>query len=240
MSTFPPEALMTRRALVFPPAWRRLGLLGVVVLLSGSPRAQPQPAGRAREPIIGGPCEGCEGVFEGLPARLASVTRIARAGEPGQPMIIDGVVRDTRGAPIGGVIVYAYHTDAGGIYRPVQDAPGASARRHGQLRGWAVTDSVGRYQFVTIRPGHYPERNAPQHVHMHVIEPRCCTYYIGSIVFRDDPLLTDAARDRTRADRGGSGLADPTRGADGRWRVRRDIRLGAGVPGYDEARRRRP
>jgi protocatechuate 3,4-dioxygenase beta subunit len=153
-------------------------------------------------------------------------------------MTIDGVVRDRAGTPVAGVIVYAYHTDARGIYRPVEDAPGASARRHGQLRGWAVTDSVGRYQFVTIRPGHYPERNAPQHVHMHVIEPGCCTYYIGSIVFRDDPLLTGVAREKARADRGGSGLATPTRGADGVWHVRRDIRLGVGVPGYGEARRR--
>jgi len=236
--TFLSEALMTQRALVFPPASRRLGLLAVVALLSGSARAQPQPAGRAREPIIGGPCEGCEGVFEGLPATLPPVTRLAQAGEPGRPMTIDGVVRDRAGTPVAGVIVYAYHTDARGIYRPVEDAPGASARRHGQLRGWAVTDSVGRYQFVTIRPGHYPERNAPQHVHMHVIEPGCCTYYIGSIVFRDDPLLTGVAREKARADRGGSGLATPTRGADGVWHVRRDIRLGVGVPGYGEARRR--
>jgi protocatechuate 3,4-dioxygenase beta subunit len=219
---------------------RRLAIIAVCILLPSLASGQSQPSGRAREPIIGGPCEGCEGVFEGLPATLASATRIARAGEPGQPMVIDGVVRNTRGAPVAGVIVYAYHTDASGIYRPIENAPGSSARRHGQLRGWAMTDSLGRYRFITIRPGHYPQRNAAQHVHMHVTEPGCCTYYLGSIVFRDDPLLTDAARDETRADRGGSGLATPTRGADGVWHVRRDIRLGAGVPGYDEARRRRP
>jgi protocatechuate 3,4-dioxygenase beta subunit len=151
-------------------------------------------------------------------------------------MIIDGVVRDRRGEAVAGIIVYAYHTDANGIYRPLENAPGTSARRHGQLRGWAVTDSLGRYRFITIRPGHYPQRNAPQHVHMHVIEPGCCTYYIGSIVFDDDPLLTDAARREAEADRGGSGLTSPTRDANGVWHVRRDITLGAGVPGYDEAR----
>ena len=103
-----------------------------------------------------------------------------------------------------------------------------------------MTDSLGHYRFITIRPGHYPQRNAPQHVHMHVIEPGFCTYYIASIHFDDDPLLSDATRRSEDAGRGGSGLTHPTRGADSVWHVRRDIQLGAGVPGYGEARRQRP
>ncbi|CAN5919649.1 hypothetical protein BH11GEM1_BH11GEM1_21250 [soil metagenome] len=214
--------------------------IAICITVATTASAQHQLGGGHNEPIIGGPCEGCEGVFEGVPATLSSVTRIAPPGEPGEPMIVDGIVRDRRGAAVAGIIVYAYHTDASGIYRPLENAPGASARRHGQLRGWAITDSLGRYRFNTIRPGYYPQRNAPQHVHMHVIEPGYCTYYIGSIVFRDDPLLNDAARRKAEADRGGSGLVSPTRDANGVWHVRRDIRLGVGVPGYDEAHRRRP
>jgi len=207
--------------------------------VSASARAQGRAATRTREPVIGGPCEGCEGVFEGLPATLSSVTGLLPPEEPGQRMIIDGTVRDQHGAPARGVIVYAYHTDASGIYRPLGNAPGDAARRHGALRGWAMTDSLGHYRFITIRPGYYPQRNAPQHVHMHVIEPGCCTYYIASINFDDDPLLNDAARRAATAGRGGSGLTHPTRGADGVWHVRRDIQLGAEVPGYAEARRQR-
>jgi protocatechuate 3,4-dioxygenase beta subunit len=30
-----------------------------------------------REPIVGGPCEGCEAVFEGVPEHLVSRARIA-------------------------------------------------------------------------------------------------------------------------------------------------------------------
>lgn len=201
--------------------------------------AQQKADARPREPIIGGPCEGCEGVFEGLPDTLSSVTRIAPPGEPGQPLIIDGTVRDQRGEPAPGIIVYAYHTDASGIYRQLDNAPGEWARRHGQLRGWAKTDSLGHYRFITIRPGHYPGRDAPEHVHMHVIEPGCCTYYIASIHFDDDPLLSDATRQSDADGRGGSGLTHPTRDADGVWHVRRDIQLGAGVPGYAEARAKR-
>lgn len=214
--------------------------IAVCITVPATAWAQHQRGGGHREPIIGGPCEGCEGIFEGLPARLSSVARIAPPGERGEPMIIDGIVRDHGGAAVAGIIVYAYHTDVNGIYRPLENTPGRSARRHGQLRGWAVTDSLGRYRFITIRPGHYPQRNSPQHVHMHVIEPTCCTYYIGSVVFRDDPLLDDAGRRKAEADRGGSGLVSPTRDAGGMWHVRRDIRLGVGVPNYDEAHRLHP
>ena len=67
---------------------------------------------------------------------------------------------------------------------------------------------------------------------MHVIEPGCCTYYIDSIQFDDDPRLTPEERARADEGRGGSGILTPVRDADGAWAVRRDIRLGAGVPGY--------
>ena len=221
-----------------------LASLYLAIVLGGavshSANAQHQAAARIREPIIGGACEGCEGVFEGLPATLSSRTTLAPPGEPGEPMIIDGIVRDQQGIPARGIIVYAYHTDANGIYRPLANASGDAARRHGQLRNWAVTDSLGHYRFVTIRPGHYPKRDTPQHVHMHVIEPGCCTYYIASIHFDDDPLLSDSTRRSEDAGRGGSGLARATRSADGAWHVHRDIRLGAGVPGYAEAQQRRP
>ncbi len=207
--------------------------------VSDTANAQDQAAIQINVPIIGGPCEGCEGVFEGLPATLSSIARLAPPGEPGESMIIDGIVHDHRGAPVRGIIVYAYHTDVNGIYRPLGSASGDAARRHGQLRGWAMTDSLGHYRFITIRPGHYPQRNDQQHVHMHVIEPRCCTYYIASIHFDDDPLLSDATRRSEDGGRGGSGLTHPTRRADGAWQARRDIQLGKGVIGYGEARGQR-
>jgi protocatechuate 3,4-dioxygenase beta subunit len=70
---------------------------------------------------------------------------------------------------------------------------------------------------------------------MHIIEPGCCTYYLTSIHFDDDPLLAREERDRVESGRGGSGLVSPERDADGLWRVTRDIHLGEGVPGYEEA-----
>lgn len=173
-----------------------------------------------REPVLGGACEGCDWVFDGLSPSLASRARIAPAGEPGSPMTIEGVVSTPGGKPAANVVVYAYHTDAGGLYPP-------AANRHGRLRGWALTDAEGQYRFDTIRPGAYPGRQVPEHVHMHVIEAGIGTYYIDNLEFLDDPLLTTRRTDG----RAGNGLSMPTRVA-GIWQARRDIALGRNIPGY--------
>lgn len=203
----------------------------VTLSVAPTPCSDVAVQGRAREPIIGGPCEGCEAVFEGLPETLMPVGRIAPVREPGAALTIRGTVYDVRGRPVPGVIVYAYHTDAGGVYPPDERPPGQAASRHGRLRGWVLTDRQGRYRFETIRPGSYPSGDNPAHVHMHVIEVGCCTYYVDSIHFDDDPLLTMDDRGAVGG-RGGSGLVHPERVENGGWVVTRDIRLGEGVPGY--------
>jgi protocatechuate 3,4-dioxygenase beta subunit len=190
------------------------------------------PAGeRPDEPVVGGPCEGCEAVFQGLPEQIPSRARIAPGDEPGVRMRIEGTVRDDAGRPVAGVIVYAYHTDDHGEYPPDTRFPGKAAYRHGRLRAWAMSDESGRYAFDTIRPAGYPGTTIPAHVHMHVIEVGRCTYWIDDINFEDDPRLSGDARDR-RGARGGSGLAKPVQDAGGVWVVTRDIQLGANVPGY--------
>ena len=186
----------------------------------------------ASEPIVGGPCEGCEAVFHGRPARIATTARLAPPGEAGEPMILSGVVRTPGGAPAAGIVVYAYHTDARGVY-PTDDAlRGSAAGRHGRLRGFVRTDASGTYRFESIRPAGYPGTGIPQHVHLHVIEPGRCTYWIDDVLFEDDPRLTEAQRRAHDHGRGGSGIVRPTRAADGTWIVRRDIVLGAGIPDY--------
>ena len=179
----------------------------------------------ANEPVIG-ECEGCESVFVGMPQEIAASARIAPVGEPGEPLVLEGTVRDARFRAVPGIIVYAYQTDAQGIY------PKGSTR-HGRLRGWARTDAAGHYRFETIRPAAYPGNSVPQHIHMHVIEPGRGTYYIDDVVFDDDPLLTMAQRRQMVLGRGGMGLVAPER-SGGVWRVRRDIGLGESVEGYPD------
>jgi protocatechuate 3,4-dioxygenase beta subunit len=200
----------------------------------GSAHAQNGLQTGGREPIIGLPCEGCEAVFEGLPDTFDSTARIAPLDQPGEPLRIEGTVYDGSGRPAPGVIVYAYHTDARGIYPRDERLRGSAAYRHGKLRAWVKTDDRGRYRFDTIRPASYPNRENPAHVHMHVIEPGCCTYYITSIHFEDDPLLSEEERDRVVTGRGGSGLVQLERDESAVWVARRDIVLGKGVPEYPE------
>lgn len=210
-----------------------LGLL-VAVGCRGGGEVVPGPP--AREPVVG-PCEGCEAVFEGMPAVLDWSGRIAPEGEPGEPLVVEGTVFGDDGAPAAGTIVYAYHTDARGLYPPGEGPPGSAAVLHGRLRGWVRADASGRYRFETMRPAGYPDSDLPQHVHMHVIEPGCCTYYIDDVVFDDDPRLTPRKREELVTGRAGSGLTSPQRDDRGRWRVTRDIHLGVAIPGHPRAAR---
>jgi len=190
----------------------------VLVCLASGP-------GFGDEPVVGGPCEGCEYVFVDMPAELHSRAEIAPADEPGERMIIEGTVRTLAGEPAKGIVVYAYHTDAGGVYP-------RGKTRHGRLRGWAQTDEDGSYRFDTIRPGAYPGRNISQHVHLHVIERGRATYYIANLEFDDDPLLTPSQRQRAPQGRGGNGIDHPAKDEDGIWRVRRDITLRLNIRDY--------
>lgn len=208
-------------------------IAGVLIVVAILGCAKPiAVSSDGREPIVGGPCEGCEAVFEGLPANLSERARIAPPAQPGEPMRIEGRVKHRDGAAAIGTIVYAYHTDVHGIYPKDDRVRGQACYQHGTLRGWAVAGEDGRYRFDTIRPAGYPESGIPAHVHMHVIEPGRCTYYIDSIHFTDDPKLTPAHREAEDQGRGGSGIVTPSRDSDGTWRVRRDIVLGENIPGY--------
>ncbi len=183
------------------------------------------------EGVVGLPCEGCEAVFNGLPDQFVHSARIAPTSEPGEPLHLQGTVRDSKGLAQAGVVIYAYQTDRKGRY-PRDLAVSGSALRHGRLRAWVISDADGGYAFDSIRPGSYPFGREPQHIHMQVIEPGRCTYYLGDVLFDDDPHLTAAHREPRHQLRGGSGVVHPQKSADGTWQAHRDITLGANVPGY--------
>lgn len=159
-----------------------------------------------------------------MPSELTSDSRIAPPDEPGEALVLEGVVRRLDDSPAGGVIVYAYHTNVGGVYPK-------DTTFHGRLRGWARTDSEGRYRFTTIRPAGYPSGAECAHIHLHVIEPGIGTYYIDNIVFDDDPDLSPQLRQKSEKGRAGSGVTYPTK-RDGVWHIQRDIVLGKNIPGY--------
>lgn len=168
-------------------------------------------------------CEWC-GAAE-APANLSAVLVIPQVGEVGEPLIIEGTVYRTDGTtPAAGVLLYTYHTDAGGLY-PKRGNETGNARRHGYLRGWLRTGADGRYRIETIKPGSYPTRSEPAHVHMTVQAPGEPERYIDDVVFEGDPLLKPDYRARLQQ-RGGSGIGRLGRSTDGVLRVTRDVVLG--------------
>lgn len=203
-----------------------LGCLAAVAAGLGGPARSQN-----REAIIGGPCDGCDAVFAGMPEKIPARTQIAPPDADGPRLLIEGTVFNVDGDPQPGVVVYAYHTDIGGLY-PRDKKAGGVAARHGTLRGWAKSDDEGNYAFETIRPGSYPNSTIPAHVHMHVIEPGCCTYYIDDIVFADDPFLSEQRQRQMLNGRGGSGLTVPSGNVKKGWTVRRDIHLGKEIADY--------
>lgn len=200
-----------------------------VVTLNNSCQAQKKQD--TSTGIVGGGCDGCEGIYEGMPQQLNWQTAIAAASEPGERMEISGVIFQLDGRnPAPNVILYVYHTDAKGYYSPAPSATNI-ARRHGHLRGWLKTNVSGEYKFTTIKPAPYPDADNPAHIHPIVKEPDKNEYYIDEYVFDDDPLLTQAKRSRLE-NRGGSGIIRLAKRSDGAWTGERNIILGFNIPDY--------
>lgn len=183
------------------------------------------------DPQLGRCNGGCTGPYEGLPTVVPNRARIAPQSEPGEPLTIVGRVVGSDGRPRAGIIVYAYHTNRLGIYPPPVLPRSQASNYHGQLRGWARTDAEGRYVFDTIRPGSYPNSNNPQHVHMHIIEPGCGTYFINELQFSDDPMRQQMSEQDRKREEGYTAVETPRKTPQG-WEVTRDIQLGENVPGY--------
>ena len=169
-------------------------------------------------------CEGCEAIHEHFHAGLAWSAVIPPPGEPGERLIVTGRVLEPDGkTPAPGVVIYVHHTNAAGVYPKKGDERGWG-RRHGYLRAWVKSNERGEYRFETIRPGTYPSRVDPAHIHFIIKEPNRQEYWIDDVVFTDDSLVTPAYRARLQS-RGGSGIVTPERRASGEWLVRRDIVL---------------
>jgi protocatechuate 3,4-dioxygenase beta subunit len=189
-------------------------------------------ASRPHEPLVGHPCDGCEGAFDGLPADIPAELELAHLDPAGEPLTLEGRVLDRAGRAMPGIVLYVHQTDASGIYPEPATDVGRAGARHGRLRGWVRSDAEGRWRIRTVRPGGYPGTDIPQHVHMQVIEPGCATYYLDDILFKDDPRLTAAQRATLERGTGGPGTLIPRGARDSGWHARRDVVLGQGVPGY--------
>ena len=129
------------------------------------------------------------------PAQLSATGRIAPEGEPGTPMAIHGRIFQPDGkSPAANVIVFAYQTDAEGVY----SGPGKPGRPW-RLQGWAVTGADGRFEFRTIRPAPYPGRSIPAHVHLSLQTPSHGRQWTEELRFSDDKFVTADERKKSDA-----------------------------------------
>lgn len=200
---------------------RREAIAGLAVGVAAC-GAGAVPASTVRSDLYS--CEGCEALLERKAETLGPVAQIAPPGEAGEPLIVTGIVRSAdEGTPVGGVIVYAHHTDASGLYSR-GSLETEWSRRHGLLRGWAKTGPDGRYTFRTIKPAPYPDESLPAHIHLTIGEPGKRAYYVDDVVFAGEFGVTAEYRAKQEL-RGGSGIVALTRDATGAWVAQRDIRL---------------
>ncbi len=104
-------------------------------------------------------------------------TNLIVAGDPGLPLAVSGRVLDPSGRPLPGATVEVWHADARGVY----DLEGY------RYRGQVVAGADGTYRYLTLMPGHYPQRVA-QHIHYRVSAPGR-KLLITQLYFATDPAF---------------------------------------------------
>lgn len=195
-------------------------------------QAHTQEQNKVHYRLVGGPCEGCEAVFEYGDRSLGSVDTLPDFTEKGPRLKVTGTIYQSDGkTPAEGVILYIYHTDQKGKYATRGGEKGW-ARRHGYIRGWVKTGADGKYIFYTLIPGRYPNANIPAHIHPIILEPDGKYYWLGSYHFAGDPFLSEREISPPSPRGGSSGLLHLRKEAD-LWVGERDIVLGRNVPGYE-------
>ncbi|MDU8887095.1 intradiol ring-cleavage dioxygenase [Yeosuana sp. MJ-SS3] len=181
---------------------------------------------------IGGPCEGCEAIYEYGNKRLQNVDTLPDFNNSNNKIKISGTVYEIDGkTPAKDVIIYIYHTNEKGIYPSTNRSKGWE-RRHGYLRGWIKTNANGNYTFYTLRPASYHNTTISQHMHVTVKETDKNEYYIDDFHFEDDPNLPERMRKRENP-RGGSGVVTLEKNGN-ISEAHRDIILGLNIPDYPE------
>jgi protocatechuate 3,4-dioxygenase, beta subunit len=116
-------------------------------------------------------------------------------GEPmGQRIIVRGRVLDSDGRAVPDTLLEIWQANAGGRYRHVVDQWPAPLDPNFSGLGRAMTDSDGRYEFTTVKPGAYPWGNhhnawRPAHIHFSVFGYSFVSRLVTQMYFPNDPLF---------------------------------------------------
>lgn len=137
------------------------------------------------------------------------LTRQHVAEPQGQRIIVHGRVLEEDGRPVPDTLVEVWQANAAGRYRHVVDNWPAPLDPNFTGVGRCLTDSEGRYRFVTIKPGAYPWRNhdnawRPAHIHFSLFgrafTQRLVTqmYFPGDPLFFQDPIFNSVRDEKAR------------------------------------------
>ena len=138
---------------------------------------------------VTGPLLGRERV---IPADADLTTQ--HEGEPiGERIIVTGRVLDGDGRAVPDALIEIWQANAAGRYRHGADQHPAPLDPNFTGAGRCLTDSQGRYRFVTIKPGAYPWQNhhnawRAQHVHFSLFGRAFTQRLITQMFFPSDPL----------------------------------------------------
>jgi len=132
-------------------------------------------------------------------------------GEPqGERIILHGRVLDGDRRPVPHSLIEVWQANAAGRYQHVVDRHPAPLDPNFTGAGRCMTDSEGRYRFVTIKPGAYPWRNHDNawraaHIHLSLFGPAFATrlvtqmYFPGDPLFSQDPIFNSVREPRDRS-----------------------------------------
>jgi protocatechuate 3,4-dioxygenase beta subunit len=112
---------------------------------------------------------------------------LRKQSDPGLPLLVSGVVFNTRGEKLPGATVEVWQTDHSGHY----DLDGY------RFRAALVADESAKYNFDSVMPGHYPARVC-QHIH-YLVRAQGHKPLITQLYFATDPAFDgDPEKNYTR------------------------------------------
>ncbi len=131
---------------------------------------------------------------ESADVKACDLTRQHSAAPLGERIIVSGRVLDENGRILPHTLIEIWQANAAGRYLHKNDQHDAPLDPNFTGCGHALTDSEGRYRFVTIRPGEYPWMNhynawRAAHIHFSVFGPAFATRLVTQMYFPGDPLI---------------------------------------------------
>jgi len=143
-----------------------------------------------------------------LPQTTTDLSRAVSGGPRaiGQLISVTGCVLDEDGAPMAGAFIEIWQANSAGKYIHELDRHDAPLDPNFTGLGRFRTDSEGRFEMLTIKPGAYPVIDSeswwrPPHIHFSILGPSWMNRFVTQIFFPGEPLnetdlLLNAVSDR--------------------------------------------